>query len=205
MTSWTAACQASLSFTISWSLLKLISIELVMPSNHLILCCPLLLLLSIFFSIRVFSNESALLIRWLTYWTFSFSISPSKEYSRLISFGVDWFDLLFVQEILKSLLQYHSCKTSVLQCSSFFMVQLSHPYMTTGKNTALTIWTFVGKVISLLYHMLSRYVIAFLPRSKYLLISWLQLPSAVVLEPKKIKSVTMETDFPLFPHLFAIK
>ena len=194
-----------LSFTISWSLLKLISIELVMPSNHLIFCCPLLLLLPIFFSIRVFSNESALLIRWLIYWTFSFSISPSKEYSRLISFRVDWFDLLFVQEILKSLLQYHSCKASVLQCSFFFMVQLSHPCMTTGKNTALTIWTFVGKVVSLLYHVLSRFVIAFLPRSKCLLISWLQLPSAVILEPKKIKSVTVETDFPLFPHLFAIK
>ena len=176
-----------------------------MPSNHLIFCCPLLLLLPIFFSIRVFSNESALLIRWLIYWTFSFSISPSKEYSRLISFRVDWFDLLFVKEILKSLLQYHSCKASVLQCSFFFMVQLSHPCMTTGKNTALTIWTFVGKVVSLLYHVLSRFVIAFLPRSKCLLISWLQLPSAVILEPKKIKSVTVETDFPLFPHLFAIK
>ena len=204
MTSWTVACQASLSFTISWSLLKLTSIELVTPSNHLILCCPLLLL-SIFLSIRVFSNESALFIRWPMYWTFSFSISPSKEYSRLIAFRVGWLDLLAVQGVLKSLLQYHSCQASVLQCSSFFMVQLSHPYVTTGKSTVLTIWTFVSKVMSLLFHMLSRCVIAFLPRSKCLLISWLQSPSAVILEPKKIKSVTVETDFPFFPHVFAFK
>ena len=160
---------------------------------------------SIFLSIRVFSNESALFIRWPIYWTFSFSISPSKEYSRLIAFKVGWFDLLAVQGILKSLLQYHSCKASVLQCSSFFMVQLSHPYVTTGKSTVLTIWTFVGKVMSLLFNMLSRFVIAFLPRSKCLLISWLHSPSAVILEPKKIKSVTVETDFPFFPHLFAFK
>ena len=156
-----------------------------MPSNHLILCCPLLSL--IFPSIRVFSSKSALHIRWPKYW--SFSISPSKEYSGLISFRIDWFDLLAVQGTLKSLLQHHSSKTSILQGSDFFIVQLSHPYMTTGKTIALTRWTFVGKVMSLLFNMLSRLVIAFLPRSKCLLISWLQSPSAVILEPKKIKSV----------------
>ena len=151
-----------------------------MPSNHLILCCPLLLLPSIFPSIRVFSNESVLCIRWPQYWSFSFSISPSS--AGLNSFRIDWFDLLVVQGTLKSLLQYHSSKASILQCSAFFTVQLSHPYMTTGKTIALTGWTFVGKVISLLFNMLSRFVITFLPRSKHLLISWLQSPFAVILE-----------------------
>ena len=155
-----------------------------MPSNHLILCRPLLLLTSIFPSIRVFSNESVLRIRWPKYWSFSFNISPCNEYSGLISFRMDWLDLLAVQETLKSLLQHHSSKVSVLQCSAFFIVRLSHPYMTTGKTIALTRWTFVGKVISLLFNMLSRLVITFLPRSKHLLISWLQSPSAVILEPK---------------------
>ena len=162
-----------------------------MPSNHLILCHPLLLLPSIFPSIRVFSNESALFIRWPQYWSFSFNISPSNEYSGLISFRMDWLDLLVVQGTLKSLLQYHRSKALILQRSAFFIVQLSHPYMTTGKTIALTRWTFVGKVMSLLFNMLSRLVIAFLPRRKYLLISWLQPPSAVILEPKKIKSATV--------------
>jgi len=166
------------------------SIESVKPSNHLILCCPLLLLPSIFPSIRVFSNELAFCIRWPKYWSFSFSISPSSEYSGLIPFRIDWPDLLEVQRTLKSLLQHHSSKASILHCSAFFMVRLSHPYMTTGKTIALTIQTFVGKVMPLLFNTLSRFVIAFLPRSKHLLISWLQLPSAVTLEPKKIKSVT---------------
>ena len=147
------------------------SIDSAMPSNRLILCCPLLLLLSIFPSIRVFSNESVLYIRWPKYCSFSFSISPSNEYSGLISFRIDWFDLLAVQGTLKSLLQYHSSKASVLQCSAFFMVQLSHSYRTTGKNIVLTRWTFVSKIMSLLFNMLSRLVIAFLPRSKRLLIS----------------------------------
>ena len=154
-TLWIAAPQTSLSFTISWSLLKLMSIELVVPSNHLILCHPLLLLPSVFPSIRVFSSELVLRIRWLKYWSFSFSISPSNEYPRLISFRIDWFDLA-VQRTLKSLLQYHSSKTSILQGSVFFMVQLSHPYMTTGKTIALTIQIFVCKVMSLLFNMLSR-------------------------------------------------
>ena len=184
----TAACQASLSITNSWSLLKLMPIELVVPSNHLILCRPLLLLPSIFPSIRVFSNESVLHIRWPKYWSFSFSISPSNEYLALISFRMDWLDLLAVQGTLKSLVQHHSSKASILWRSAFSMVQLSHPYMTTGKTIALTRQTFVGKVMSLLFNMLSRLVIAFLPRSKRLLISWLQSPSAVILEPKKIKS-----------------
>ena len=161
------------------------SIESVMPSNHLILCHPLLLLPSIFPSIRVFSNESVLPIRWPNYWSFSFIISSSNEYSVLISFRVDLFDLLAVQGTLKSLLQHHSSKASILRRSAFFIAQLSHPYMTTGKTIALTRWTFVGKVISLLFNMLSRLVIAFLPRSKHLLISWLQSPSAVILEPQK--------------------
>ena len=165
------------------------SIKSVMPSNHLILCCPLLLLPSIFPSIRVFSNESALHIRWPKYWSFSFSISSSSEYSGMISFRIDWFDLLAVQGTLKSLLQHHSSKPSILQRSTFFMVQLSHPYMTTGKTIALTIWTFVSKVISLFFNTLSRFVIDILPRSKYLLISWLQSPSAVILELKKIASI----------------
>ena len=160
------------------------SIESVMPSSHLILCHPLLLLPSIFPSIRVFSNESGLRIRWPKYW--SFIISPSNEYSRLISFRIDWLDLLAVQGTLKSLLQHHSSKASILQCSAFFTVQLSHPYMTTGKTTALTRRTFVGKVMSLLLNMLTMLVIAFLPSSKRLLISWLQSPSVVILEPKKI-------------------
>ena len=168
-TPWTAAHHASLSITNSWSLLKLMSIELVMPSNHLILCCPLLFLHSIFPNIRVFSNESVLPIRWPKYQSFSFNISPSNEYSGLISFRMHWLDLLAVQGTLKSLLQHHSSKASVLQCSSFFIVQLSHPYMTTGKTIALIRWTFVGKVMSLLSNMLSRLVIAFLPRSKHLL------------------------------------
>ena len=169
-TPWTAACQASLSITNSQSLLRLMSIELVMPHNHLILCHPLLLLPLIFPSIRVFFNESVLGIRWPKYWSFSFSISPSNEfeYSGLISFRVDWLDLLAVQGTLKSLLQHHSSKASILLPSAFFMVQLSHPYMTTGKTIALTRWTFVDKVMSLLFNMLSRLVIAFLSRSKHL-------------------------------------
>ena len=156
-----------------------------MPSNRLIFCCPLPFLLSIFPSIRVFSNELALCLRWSKDWSFSFCISLSNEYSGSISFSIDWFDLLAVQGTLKSLLQHHSSKASILQCSAFFIVQLSHPYMTTGKTIALTSWTFVGKVMSLLLNMLSRLVITFLPRSKRLLISWLQSPSALILEPKK--------------------
>ena len=156
-------------------------------------CCSLLLLPPIPPSIRVFSNESTLCRRWPKYWSFSFSISPSKDIPGLISFRMDWLDLLAVQGTLKSLLQHHSSKASILQCSAFFTVQLSHPYMTTGKTRALTRWTFVGKVMSLLFNMLCRLVITFLPRSKRLLISWLQLPSAVILEPKKIKSDTVST------------
>ena len=167
-TPWTAARQASLSITISQRLLKFMSIKLVMASNHPILCHPLLLSPSIFPSIRVFSNESVLHSRWPKYWSFSFSISPSNEHSGLISFKIDWFDLLAVQGTLKSLLQYHSSKASILQCSAFFIVQFSHPYMTTGKTIALTRWIFVGKITSLLFNMLSRLVIAFLPRSKCL-------------------------------------
>ena len=197
---WTAACQASLSITSSLSLLKLMSIALVMPFSHLILCHPLLLPPSIFPSIRVLSNESVLHMRWPKYWSFSFSISPSKEHSGLISFRMDCLDLLAVQGTLKSLLQHHSSKASILRRSAFFIVQLSHPYTTTGKTIALTRWTFVGKVMFLLFNMLSRLVIAFLPRSKHLLISWLQSPSAVIWEPKRILSL-----FPLFPHLFAMK
>ena len=185
VTPWTTAHQASLSITNSGSLLKLMSVELVMPSNHLILCRPLLLLPSIFPSIRVFSNESVLHIRWPKYWSFSFSISPSKEHPGLISFRMDWLDLLEVQGTLKS--QHHCSKASVLWRSAFFIVQLSHPHKTTGKTIALTRWKFVGKVMSLLFNMLSRLVVAFIPRIKCLLISWLQSPSAVILEPKKIK------------------
>ena len=170
VTPWNAACQASLSITSSQSSLKFMSIELVMPSNHLILCHPLLLPHSIFPSIRVFSNESALHIKWPKYWSFSFSISPSNEYSGLISFRMDWLDVLAVQGTLKSVLQHHSSKASILRCSAFFMVQLSHPYRTTGKTIVLTRWTFVGKVMSLLFNMLSRLVIALLPRSNHLLI-----------------------------------
>ena len=169
-TPWTAACQASLSITNSQSLLKLMSIESVMPSNHLTLCHPLLLLPSIFASIRVFSNDSALRIRWPKYWSLSFSISPSSEYSGLISFRIHWLDLLAVQGTLKSLLQHHSSKASILQCSAFFIVQVSHPYRTTGKTIAWTRQTFVGKIMSLLFNMLSRLIITFLPRSKCLLI-----------------------------------
>ena len=183
VTPWTAARKASLSITNSQSPPKPMSIESMMPSNHLILCHPLLLLPSNFPSIRVFSNESTLRMRWPKYWSFSFSISPSNEHSGLISFRMDWLDLLAVQGTLKSLLQHHSSKTSILQHSAFFTVQLSHPYMHTGKTIALTRQTFVGKVMSLLFDMLSRLVITFLPRSKRLLISWLQSPSAVILEP----------------------
>ena len=180
-----AACQASLSFSISQSFFKLMAIESVMPSNHLVLCRPRLLLPSVFPSISVFSNELALCLRWPKYW--SFSISPCNEYSGLIAFRVDSLNLLAVQWSLKSLLQHHSLKASILPCSSFFMVQLSHPYMTTGKTIALTIQTFVCKVMSLLlFNMLSRLVIAFHPRSKHLLISWLQSPPVVILGPKKI-------------------
>ena len=173
------------------------SIESVMPSNHLILCHPLLLPPSIFPSIRVFSNESVLRIRWPKDWSFSFNISPSNEYLELISFRMDWLDLLTVQGTLKSLLQHHSSKASILRHSAFFAVQLSHPYMTTGKTIALTRRTFVGKVMSLLFNMLSRLVINFLPRSKRLLISWLRSPSAMILEPPpKIKSDTVSTVSP---------
>ena len=168
---WTAACQTSLSITNTWSLLKFMSIESVMPSDNLILCRSLLLLLSIFPSIRVFSNESALCIRWPKYWSFSFNISPSNEYSGLIYFRRDWLDLLAVQGTLKSPLQCHSSKASILQRSGFFIVQLSHPYMTTGKTIALTRWTFVGKAMSLLFNILS-ILVTFLPRRKCLLISW---------------------------------
>ena len=186
-----AACQDSLYITISQSLLKLMSIESVMPSNHLILCHLLLFPPSIFPSIRVFSSELVLRIRGPKYWNFSFSISPSNEESGLVSFRIDWFDLLVVQGTLKSLLQHHSSKASVFWCSALFMVQLSHPYMTTGKIIALTIQTFVGKVMSLFFNILSMLVIAFLPRNKRLLISRLQSSSAVILEAKKIKSVTV--------------
>ena len=171
-----------------------------MPSSHLILCHPLLLLPPIPPSIRVFSNESTLHMRWPNYWSFSFSIIPSKEHPGLISFRMDWLDLLAVQGTLKSLLQHHGSKASILQRSAFFTVQLSHPYMTTGKTIALTRLTFVGKVMSLLFNMLSRLVITFLPRSKRLLISWLQSPSAVILEPKKIKSDTVSTVSPSICH-----
>ena len=173
VTAWTGACQASLSITNFWTWLKLMSSESVMPSNHLILCCPLLLLPSIVPSSKVFSSESVHPIRWPKYWSFSFSISPSNEYSGLIFFRMDWLDLLAVQGTIKSLFQHHSSKASIHWCSAFFIVQLSHPYMTTGKNIALTRWTFVGKVMSLLFNMLSRLVIAFLPRSKHLSISCL--------------------------------
>ena len=186
VTPWIAAGQASLSIANCRSLPKPMSSESVMPSNHLILCRPLLLLSSIFPSIRVFWNESALLIRWPKYGSFSFSIGPSKEHLGLISFRMDWLDLLAVQGTLKSLLQHHSSKASILQYSAFLTVQLSHPYMTTGKTIALTRQTIVEKVMSLLFNMLSRLVITFLPRSKRLLISWLQSPSAVILESKKI-------------------
>ena len=172
-----------------------------MPSNYLILCHPLFLLSSVFPRIRVFSSESVLYIRWPKYWSFSFSVSPSNEYSGLISLRIDWFDLLAVQEtLIGHNTQHHSSKASVLQLSAFFIVQLSHSYMTTGKTIALTRWTFVGKVMSLLFNMLFRFVITFLPRSKHLLISWLQSPIAVILEPKKIKSVTFSIVSPSVCH-----
>ena len=189
-----------LSITNSWSLLKFMSIKSMMPSNHLILCRPLLLLPSIFLSIRVVSNESVLHIRWPEYWSFSFSISTSDEDSGLISSSMNWFDLLAVQGTPKSPLQPHSSKASILWHSAFFIVQLSHPYMTTGKTIALTRWTFVGKVMSLLFSMLSRLVITFLPRSKHLLISWLQSQSAVILQPPKIKSDSVSTVSPSICH-----
>ena len=200
MTPWTTVRQASLSITNSQSPLKLVPIESVMPSNHLILCCPLLLLPSIFPSIRVFFNESVLHIRWPKYWSFSFSISLSNEYSGLISFRMDWLDRLAVQGTLKTLLQHHSSKASIFQHSAFFIVQLSHSYMTTGKTIALTSWTFVAKVMSLLFNMLSRLVMDFLPRSKHLLISWQYSPSVVILEPTKIKSLTVFTVSPSIFH-----
>ena len=200
MTLWTASYQASLYITNFWSLLKLMSIELMMPSHHLILCCPVLLLPSIFPSIWVFSSESALHIRWPKYWSFLFKISPSNEYSGPISFRMDWLDLLAVQGTLKSLFQHHSSRASILLHSAFFIVQLSHPYMTTGKTIALTRRTFIDKVMSLIFNMLSRLVITFLPRSKRLLISWLQSPSAVILEPRKIKSATISTVSPSISH-----
>ena len=193
--------QASLSITISRSSLRLMSIKLVMPSSHFILCHPLFLLPPIPPSIRLFSNESTLLMRWPKYWSFSFSVILSKEIPGLISFRMDWLDLLAVQGTLKNLLQHHSSKALILWHSAFFTGQLSHPYMTTGKTIALTRRTFVGKVIFLLFNMLSRLVITFLPRSKRLLISWLQSPSAVILEPPKIKFDTVST----VSHLFHMK
>ena len=200
VTPWTAARQTFLFSTNSQSLLKLISIESGMPSNHLILCRPLLLLPSIFPRIRVFSNESALSIRWTKYWSHNFKISPTNEHPGLISFRMDWFDLPAVQGTLKSLLQHYSSKASILQRSAFFTVQLSHPYMTTGKTIALTRRTFVGKVMSLIFNMLSRLVITFLPKSKRLLISWLQSPSAVILGLRKVKSATVSTVYPSIFH-----
>ena len=179
-TPWISASQASLSITNSQSLLKLMSIKSVMPSSHLILCRPLLLLPPIPPSIRVFSNESTLRMRWPKYWSFSFTISPFNEHPGLISFRMDWLDLLAVQGTLKSLLQHRSSKASIFWHSAFVTVQLLHPYMTTGKTIALTRWTFVGRIMCLLFNMLSRLVITFLPRSKCLLISWLQSPSAVI-------------------------
>ena len=199
-TPWTTACQASLSITNSQRLPKLMFTELVMPYNHLILCHPLFLLPPIFPSIRVFSSESALRIRWPKCWSFSFSISPSNNHPGLTSFRMDWMDLFAVQGTLKSLLQHHTSKASILQCSAFFIVQLSHPSTTTGKTIALTRWTFAGKVTSLLFNMLSRLVITSLPRSKCLLILWLQSPSAGILEPRKIKSATVSTVSPSICH-----
>ena len=190
--------QASMSITNSGSLFKLMSIELVMPSNHLILHHPLLLPPSILPRIRVSSNESVLCIRWPKYWSFSVSISPSNEYSGLISFRLDWLDLHAIQGTLKSLLQHHSSKASVLQHSPFFIVQLSHPYVTTGKTMSITRWNFVGKVMSLLFNMLSRLVIIFLSRSKSLSISWLQLPSAMILEPQNVKVCHSLQCFPIY-------
>ena len=186
--------------TNSRSSLKLMSIKSVMPSNHLILCYPFSSHLQSFPASGPFSNESVLHIRWPKYWSFSFSISPSNEHPGLISFRRDWLDLLAVQGTLKSLLQHHSSKATILWRSAFITVQLSHPYMTTGKTIALTKWTFVGKVMSLLFNMLSRLLITFLPRSEHLLISWLQSPSAVILEPPKIKSITVSIVSPSICH-----
>ena len=200
VTPWIAACQASLSITNAQSLLKLMSIKSVMPSKDLILSCPLLLLSSIFPSIRVFSNESLLHIKWPKYWSFSFSISLSNEYARVISFTIDWFDLLSVQTSVKNLHQHHSSKASILWHSVLFIVQLSHSYMTTGKTIALTRWNLVDKVMSLLFNMLYSLVIDFLPSSKHLFISWLQSPSAVILEPSKIKSVSVSIVSPSICH-----
>ena len=197
-TPWIAARQASLSITNSRSLLKLMFIESVMPSSHLILCRPLLLLPPIPPGIRVFSKESTLGMRWPKYWSFSFSISPSNEHPGLICFRMDWLDLLAVQGTLKSLLQHHSSKASIFQRSAFFTVQLSHPYVTTGKTIALTRWTFVGKVMALLFNMLSRLVIVFLPRSKCLLISWQWTSSAVILEQKKNEVCHCFHCFPIY-------
>ena len=200
VTPWTAAHQASLSITNSQSLLKLMSIKSMMPANHLIFHQPLFLPPSIFPSIRVFSNESALHIRWPKYGSFSFSISPSSEHPGLISFRMDWLDHLAVQGTVKSLLQHHSSKVSILWCSAFFTVQFSHLYMMTGKTIALTRQIFVGKVMSLLFNMLSIFFIAFLPRSKHLLLLWLQSPSAVILESKKINSFTVSIVSPSICH-----
>ena len=198
-TLWTAALQVPLSYTVSQSWLKLMSIELVMLSNYLILCHFLLLLLSVFPSIKVFSTESALFVRWPKHWSFNFSISPFSEYSGLISFRIDWFDLLAVWGTPKSLLQHHSLKASILWVSTFFIVQLPCLYITTGKTIALTIWVFVGKVTSLLFNIVSRFVTAVLLRSKHLLISRLQPQSAMILEPPKIKSDTVSTVSLYFP------
>ena len=200
VTPWSVPCQVSLSLNISWRLLKLMSIEPVMPFNHLVLCHSVLLLPLMFSLIRGFSNESVLHSRQPKYWSFSFSISPSNEYSGLISFRIDWFNLLAVQGTLKSLLQNHSSKASILWHSAFFMVHLSHPYMTTGKIIALTIWTFVGKIMCLLYNTMSRFVIIFLPRSKHLLTQWQQSPFKGILEPMKIKSVTVSIVSPSICH-----
>ena len=198
-TPWITACQASLSITISRSSLRLNVNRVCEPSSHLILCHPLLLLPSIFPSIRSFPmSQSFLHIKWPKYWSFSFSISTANEYLGLISFRIDWFDLLTVQETLKSLLQHHNSKTSILCCSTFFMIQLSLWLL--EKTKVLTIRTFVGNVMSLLFNMLSRFVLAFLPRNKCLLISWLQSPSTVILEPKKIKSVAVSIVSPSICH-----
>ena len=196
----TATHQTSLSITNSWSLFKLMSIDSVMPFNHLMLCRPLFLLPSIFPSVRVFSNESFIPIRWPKYWSFSFNISPSNEHPGLISFRMDWLDLLAVQGMLKSLLQHHSSKAAILWHSAFFLVRLSHPYMTTGKTIAFTRWTFVGKVMSLLFNVLSRLVIKFFPRNKRVLISWMQSPSSVILEQKKNKVCQCFFCFPTYFH-----
>ena len=198
-TPWTAAHQVSLSFTISWSLLKLMSILSVMPYNHLIFCCLLLFLSAILPSMGFFSNESALCIRWPKCWSFSFSISPSNEYLGLISFRIDWFDLLAVQETLKSILQHYNLKVSILRHFPFFKVELSHPYLY-WKNHSFDYMDLYGQVMSLLFNMLSRFVIAFLLKSMRRLISWLQSPTAVILEPRKIKSLTVSTYFPSICH-----